>query len=132
MNRTVTEGIDVRALWNHNTDLTLGRMSAGTLMARKDATGYLIRLVPPSWAAPQIETVGRGDVTGQSFGFRALDDEWNFDGKTPMRDVLDMRVSETSIVSFPAYPDTSVGVQRDLALIRSAEMDFKRRLRLAI
>lgn len=126
INRTIQEQIDVRALWNHNTDLTLGRLSAGTLTAEKRSGGYWIRLVAPSWASAQMETVERRDVTGQSFAFRTVDDEWDFDHETPLRDVLDMRVSETSGVSFPAYPQTTLRVERD-----SRAATARARLRLA-
>jgi phage head maturation protease len=57
-----------------------------------------------------------------SFGFRALEDEWNYDGKTPIRTVTDMRISEVSIVTFPAYQQTDVAVaQRSLQTFQEAQ-----------
>jgi phage head maturation protease len=43
----------------------------------------------------------------------ALDDDWSLDAKNfPNRLVTDMRVSEVSVVTFPAYPTTSIEVGR--------------------
>jgi len=124
VSRTLSEGLDVRALWSHNPDLPLGRVSAGTLQIQADRRGLRTLIAPPSWAAMQVESVDRGDVTGMSFGFRALDDEWFLDGPIPIREVRDMRISEVSIVSFPAYPTTSVSVTEELKPIRGAKLDW--------
>lgn len=110
LNRTINENIDVRSLWNHNSDTPMGRLSAGTLNIRKDRIGLSTQIEPPSWAGVQLESVERGDVTGMSFGFRAIEDEWTFDGPFPLRELFDMRVSEVSPVTFPAYPDTDLRV----------------------
>jgi hypothetical protein len=50
-----------------------------------------------------------------SFGFNVLRDEWSdLDKPIVKRDVLEVRLIEISIVSFPAYPQTSVKL-RDIA-----------------
>lgn len=107
VDRTLAEGVDLRVLWNHNSDVVLARMSAQTMTATKTDAGLLVRAALPAWASSYYETVKRGDVQGQSFGFSVVDDEWNFDGPVPLRDVHDMRIHETSFVVFPAYPDTT-------------------------
>jgi HK97 family phage prohead protease len=112
VNRTVQQGADLRALWNHNSDIVLGRMSAGTLGIVKDQNGLKAEYVIPASAGREYEAVERGDVSGQSFGFRAYDDEWSFDGALPTRYVKDMLVSEVSATGFPAYPTTSLRVGR--------------------
>jgi HK97 family phage prohead protease len=89
----------------------LGRTRAGTLALSKDQRGLRIEIDPPQWAKSRLESIERGDVTGMSFGFHVLDDEWR-DGEDghPLRLVTDMRVSEVSIVTFPAYQQTDVTV----------------------
>jgi len=132
MDRTLAEGIDLVTLWNHNSDMPLARMSGNTMEASKRAEGLWVRSVLPSSAGAQFEAVDRRTVTGQSFGFRAIDDEWNFDGPIPLRDVLDMRVSETSFVTFPAYPDTTAKAVRDLTIqARRDARWFEARIKLA-
>lgn len=114
VNRTLNTGHDVHALWNHNSDNPIGRLSARTMSIWKDSAGLASTIVPPAWGAKYIETVGRGDVSGMSFGFRMLEDEWQFDGKIPTRDLTDLIVKEISAVAFPAYPDTDIRVDRDV------------------
>lgn len=108
VNRTFREKIDVRALWNHDNSKPIGRLSARTLSISSDKIGLMTEIAPPQWAAGHVESVARGDVTGMSFGFMALDDDWHVEDGMPTRDVLDMRVMEVSPVSFPAYPQTDV------------------------
>jgi HK97 family phage prohead protease len=110
VNRLISGGADVRALWNHNSDIPLGRSTAKTMRFWKDDTGVVMALTPPKWAGNYIESIERGDVSGMSFGFVMLEDEWFMDGTKVKRDLFDMRVSEYSAVAFPAYPATDIRV----------------------
>lgn len=118
VDRTIRDGLDVRALVDHDSGKVLGRTRAGTLQLRKDSKGLAITIEPDdeiSYAKDIMRAVARGDVSGMSFGFRTLEDEWNYDGKVPVRTVTDMLISEVSIVTFPAYRQTDVTVaQRSL------------------
>jgi uncharacterized protein len=118
VDRTLNEGIDVRALVDHDSGKVIGRTRAGTLALRKDSKGLAVTIEPDdeiSYAKDIMRAVARGDVSGMSFGFRVLEDEWNYDEKTPVRTITDMRVHEVSIVTFPAYKQTDVSVaQRSL------------------
>jgi HK97 family phage prohead protease len=111
VDRTLTQAVDVRALWNHDTGEVLGRTRAGTLSLTKDRRGLRIEVNPPSWARHRLESIERGDVTGMSFRFKAIDDEWR-EGEDgfPVREVNDMTMDEVSIVTFPAYQQTDVSV----------------------
>lgn len=119
VDRTLRDGTAVKALWNHNADLVLGSTKPGTLLLRKTPTALRIDINPPSWADPQLETIERGDVDGMSFAFHVSEegDVWDFETSDgiPQRDIIDMNFSEVSIVAFPAYGATTVGVsQRSL------------------
>jgi uncharacterized protein len=113
VDRTLTEALDVRALVDHDSGKVIGRTRAGTLSLRKDTRGLRIEVEPDpeiSYAKDIMRAVARGDISGMSFGFRVIGDEWEYDEDTPVRTVTDMVISEVSIVSFPAYPSTNVEV----------------------
>src|SRR5262245_55155060 len=117
VDRTFTEAIDVRALVDHDPAKILGRLTARTLTMQKDKRGLLVEIDPPdtTYSRDVIESVRRGDITGMSFAFRGLKDQWDETTDPPTRTVLDMRVHEVSVVTFPAYPATDVSAaQRSL------------------
>jgi HK97 family phage prohead protease len=116
VDRTLREKTDVAALAHHNVALVLGRTSSRTLSLTKEARFLRAELTMPraTYAEDLAEGVRRGDVRGGSFTFRALEDEWSFDGTLPIRDVIDMEVFEVSVVTFPAYLQTSVAIRSAL------------------
>lgn len=110
---------DVRALWNHDTGKVLGRIKNRTLELWEDQRGLGFSVVAPNtaWARDAMESIRRGDVDQMSFGFTVHEDKWTEpkeEGKLLMRELLDVTLFEISPVTFPAYPQTTVGV-RDLA-----------------
>lgn len=137
IDRTFSEAIDVRALVNHDSAKVIGRLRAGTLDMQKDARGLRVTIEPDpdiSYAKDIMGAVKRGDVSGMSFAFRTIEDDWNYEDETnPIRTVLDMRVSEVSIVTFPAYTQTDVQMaQRSLQAFeahrKGMSLDFARKL----
>ena len=118
VDRTLNEGLDVRALVDHDSSKVIGRTRAGTLLLRKDSQGLRFDVEPDqeiSYARDIMRAVARGDVSGMSFGFRALADDWDREDGMPLRTVTDMKISEVSVVTFPAYQATDVQVaQRSL------------------
>lgn len=102
------------ALFNHNVDLILGSVKAGTLQLTSDNTGLNFDIDLPGTTAGHDcwESVNRGDIDGVSFTFRAIDDKWSEverDGKTILkRTILKADLFEISPCTFPAYPDSQV------------------------
>ena len=107
---------DIRALIDHETRLVLGRNKAGTLELKIDSRGL--------WARAQINQsdtdatnlysrVERGDVDQCSFGFDILDEETEYreDG-TVHWTIKKVKLYEVSVVTFPAYQDTSVSARK--------------------
>lgn len=104
---------DVRALHNHNPDYVLGRNRSGTLTLREDDKGLFFDVLAPDtqWARDLRESVLRGDVNQCSFGFGVVKDEWRtVDGKDE-RTLLEVRLFDVSIVTYPAYPATEASAR---------------------
>lgn len=104
---------DVRALYNHNTDLVLGRTSAGTLKLEDRAEGLWgdITLNPKDTEALNVyERTKRGDVSGCSFGFEIEKEEREVsdDGSVHYTILSVNPLYEISLTPFPAYEATHV------------------------
>lgn len=113
VDRTLREGLDVRAYIDHDSGKVLGRTSAGTLRLMKDGHGLRVEISPPNTTVAKdlMVSIKRGDISGMSFRFRALDDEWHMEDGEPIREVTDSIIGEVSVVAEPAYPDTDVAVR---------------------
>lgn len=104
---------DTRALFNHDSSMVLGRMSAGTMTLKEDNTGLFMEVTPPDtqFARDLLVSIERGDIKEQSFGFTVKTDSWEEDretGKT-VRTLIEINeLFDVSPVTFPAYPDTTV------------------------
>ena len=118
---------DIRALINHDTSLVLGRTKPGTLTLREDNRGLWgsVRINPEDQDAVNLyRRVQRGDVDQCSFGFfiEAETREVLEDG-TVRYTINKVRLLEVSVVTFPAYEETSVSARgRQEAAIRDREL----------
>lgn len=111
---SLKSGDDVRALVEHKGGLSsLGRTSSGTLSLAEDDKGLRVEIQPPDTQAGRdtVELVRRGDLTQMSFAFRTIDDEWHTEDDETVRVLQNVELFDVSVVSFPAYPDTSVAVR---------------------
>ena len=107
---------DVRALFNHDGNIILGRTSAGTLELKEDKTGLFMSLTPPDTQLIRdmvLTPIERKDITGQSFGFTVAVDEWkNLDKDIPKRTITEVaELFDVGPVTFPAYTETSVALR---------------------
>lgn len=119
--RALREKQDVRALFNHNPDFVLGRVSANTLQLSSDSKGLLFRcqLDPNQQRHRDLySSVKRGDVCECSFAFtihdggEIWDDATDADGQRFARRTLtDVDLLDCSVVCNPAYPNTSVAAR---------------------
>lgn len=109
---------DVRALFNHDSNIILGRTTAGTLELKEDKNGLFMSVTPPDTQLIRdmvLSPIERGDITQQSFGFTVKADEWknlDDDKETPVRTITEIReLFDVSPVTYPAYPDTAVALR---------------------
>ncbi len=104
---------DIRALKNHNSDYVLGRSTKGTLTLSEDQRGLKFDVIPPDaqWAHDYMVSIDRGDVDQASFQFETLADRWEAVDGGEVRTLMKVRLYDISPVTFPAYPDTEVGLR---------------------
>jgi HK97 family phage prohead protease len=107
---------DIRALIDHETRLVLGRNKAGTLELKADSKGLWGRVKvnqSDQDAMNLYARVERGDVDQCSFGFDILDEETEYrqDGSVHWT-IKKVKLYEVSVVTFPAYEETSVEARR--------------------
>lgn len=131
---------DVRALYNHNTDIVLGRTSAGTMEIRQDSHGLWGRIRVnrnDGDAMNAYARIARGDITGCSFGFdiAAQETDYRDDGSVHWTITKVSPLYEISPCTFPAYQETVVSARKkDLANIEERKREvwraeMKRRLK---
>ncbi|HEL2035531.1 TPA: HK97 family phage prohead protease [Streptococcus suis] len=103
---------DIRALFNHDHSLVLGRTGNDTVRLGVDDVGLfgdiIINKDDPQ-AVGAYARVQRGDVIGCSFGFFPIkiNTEERDDGSY-LDTILDLEIFEVSPCTFPAYPQTEI------------------------
>ena len=109
---SLKSGKDVRALFEHDHTKLLGRTSSGTLKLEEDSTGLRFELIPPDTQLGKdlLVSVERGDISGMSFGFRTIKNEWDFSVEPNLRTVQQAELVEITVTSIPAYPDSSLEI----------------------
>ena len=115
---------DVRCLTNHDPSKVLGRTKAGTLLLSIDNYGLkgVVEINEHDQDAMNLYArVQRGDVSQCSVGFDILREDYriNPDGSQHWT-ILEVKLYEGSIVTFPAYEKTEA-VARSLRMAQSFE-----------
>lgn len=116
--RAIKEKQDVKALFNHDPNLILGRTKSGSLRLHEDTHGLAFELILPSTslAFDLSELVSRGDLDAMSFSFSAARDSWSdqkINGKNVIiRELLDLNLHDVSVSTFASYESAKVTVQR--------------------
>ncbi len=107
---SLASGTDIRALFEHDYKALLGRTQSGTLILSEDDTGLRFELTPPDTQIGRdvLVSVERGDISGMSFGFRAISDHWDINQVPYLRTVLVAELAEITVTSMPAYRDSDV------------------------
>lgn len=105
---------DVVALFNHDSNIVLGRTSSGTLELSSDEKGLRYVVTPPVSRADVMELIQRRDVRGSSFAFTVDKNGEGFrtaeDGQA-IRQIREVSgLYDVGPVLVPAYPSTTAGV----------------------
>lgn len=132
--KTLAEG-DARMLIDHDSYYVVSRVSAGTLYLAEDARGLSTDSAlndDLSYVRDLKINVQVRNITGMSFGFRVVKDDWEEldistnDGNTAtveLRTIREVQLFEVSAVTFPAYEETTAGLRHSIvpALLRRGD-----------
>lgn len=121
-------GDDTRALFNHDSNVVLGRSSAGTLDLAQNEKGLKVDITPPDTSLVRdmvLTPMQRGDINQMSFAFslKPDGDDWREEDGQLIRVLKKsgaLRLYDVSVVTAPAYPETS-------AMVRSKVDEFQQR-----
>ena len=113
--KTLSETPDVRLLVNHE-GLPLARTKNGTLTLTEDERGlYFNAELADTQEARDIHTlIARGDVDQMSFAFRVIRQKWSEDRSRRVLTEVSLSDGDVSVVTFPAYPTTTVEAREEL------------------
>ena len=126
----LAEKPDVRALVNHDSNLILGRTGKNLRLA-SSAQGpqFWLDVLPDGDPLTEatVLRVQQGLWTGMSFAFTSNPDseDWLFEpGETPRRIIYEITgLYDVSIVSYPAYPASSVKIEEPRAKAAAPRKD---------
>ena len=111
------QSADVRLLINHD-GLPLARTKSHTLTLVEDADGLRFEALMDT-SDPDVQRIipkmKRNDLNQMSFGFYTVSDKWEHpaekSSKESIRTLLEVDLFDISIVTFPAYPQTSANIR---------------------
>lgn len=112
-NRGKADG-PVRVLFNHGFDPSIGMKPLGANPVMKENSRGLwteTRLDPTSYNEDLKALLRSGALSGMSFTFDVLADEWELDGDSRKRTITEVKLYEFGPVTWPAYTDTTTGLR---------------------
>jgi HK97 family phage prohead protease len=110
--KTLNDGADVRLLIDHE-GVPLARTRSGTMTLEENEKGLYVEasLDPANPDAQRIlSAMRRGDLSQMSFAFRTIKDSFNADRS--VRELKEVQLFDVSVVTFPAYEETSAELRR--------------------
>ena len=109
--RSLQSRNEIKLLWNHDSGEPLASLRGGTLRLIEDSVGLKVEAQLPNTTRGRdvAELLRTRVIDSMSFGFNVIKDSWSSDGRT--RTLESVRLSEVSVVSFPAYTATTATVR---------------------
>jgi hypothetical protein len=116
---------DVLAFKEHNPVYLLGRKSAGTLMLEDRADGLYVKIdvQKTSYGDDTLVSAERGDLRGFSFGFNSPRSKNYVRSGEKIREIQSLNLREVSVVSSPAYSETTLSVMRNEDFVENLDKE---------
>lgn len=108
-NKTLSDGADVKALWDHDSAKVLGRVKNGSLILRSEEEGLYCEAILPdtSYAKDAYNLIKDDYVQTMSFGFVPIQERVEIEEGREARYLTETKLVEISFgVPFPAYEST--------------------------
>jgi HK97 family phage prohead protease len=123
---------DIRCLFNHESELILGRTKANTCNVFVNADGNLEYTWIPDYENPThmsvVRSIMRGDITQSSFAFTIKEQSWSDStkyGTMGKRTITKIdELFDVSPVTYPAYAETEADA-RSIVKMRDEELQIK-------
>lgn len=102
---------EIKLLWNHDTSEPLASVRGGSLQLMEDNYGLKVTAKLPNTTRGRdvAELLRSKVIDSMSFGFNVIKDSWSNNGA--VRTLESVRLSEVSVVTYPAYTATSASVR---------------------
>jgi len=122
-NKTIQEQ-DVGALFNHDANQVLGRMSNGTLRLNATSTGLRYEIdLPETALGDEIRAlVDRGDLGGSSFAGRVMESSFDESQDPPVETLRQVSLRDVGPVMFPAYDGTTPQLRAERLEVLSRDL----------
>lgn len=108
-NKTISDGADVKALYDHDSSKVLARVKNGSLVLRNQEDGLYCEATLPdtTYARDAYNLIKDGYVQTMSFGFTPIKEKVELEDGHEVRYLTETKLSEVSFcVPFPAYEST--------------------------
>jgi len=123
---------DIQCMFNHESELILGRTKANTCNVFVNADGNLEYTWIPDYENPThmsvVRSIMRGDITQSSFAFTIKEQSWSDStkyGTMGKRTITQIdELFDVSPVTYPAYADTEADA-RSIVKMRDEELEIK-------
>jgi HK97 family phage prohead protease len=113
---------EIKLLWNHDTSEPLASVRGGSLQLVEDSRGLKVTAKLPNTTRGRdvAELLRSKVIDSMSFGFNVIKDSWSNNGS--VRTLESVRLSEVSVVTFPAYTATTATVRSMQTTIDADEL----------
>lgn len=115
--------------FDHGTHPLIGSIPLGRFTKiEEDGRGLFVRgRLSDNWLIePVRDAIRDGAVSGMSFKFRVVRDEWEMRDGIEYRTILEVELYEAGPVVFAAYPSTSVGIRSRQAVVALTDPEVRR------
>ena len=122
--KSLAESKDIRCLYSHEDGNLLARTRNNSLVFTDGEDGLRFRFEAPETTLGNdvLSMVRTGLLSGCSFGFSVITDDWHLVNGQEVRDLVEVRLYEVSIVGTPAYSQSTVSMRSLSSLLDGKEL----------